>query len=74
MAYRMRFKIKTVRELLVYNNKISRMSIGFSDPVKMEDKFTGGEKFKVIGKNWHGNLNCNNYNRSYNRSITKIII
>ena len=64
MAYRMGFKIKVVRKLLVNNDKISRMSIGFSDPVKMQDKFTGGEKVKVIGNNLHGNLNCNNYNRS----------
>lgn len=40
------------------------MSMGFCDPVKMEDKFIGGEKLKVIRKNLHGNLNCNNYNRS----------
>lgn len=38
--------------------------MGFCDPVKMEDKFIGGEKLKVIRKNLHGNLNCNNYNRS----------
>lgn len=38
--------------------------MGFCEPVKMEDKFIGGEKLKVIRKNLHGNLNCNNYNRS----------
>lgn len=60
----MGFKIKTVKELFVYSDKISGMSISYSDPVKMQHRFTGGEKFKVIGSNLHVNLNCNNYNRS----------
>lgn len=45
-------------------DKISRISMGYSNRVKMENKFIGAEKLKVIGKNLHGNLNCNNYNRS----------